>query len=88
NLSFTDVIPWEAPPGNWRLMYIVEKEADYYIDALNPEATAEFLRLGYDPYLQPAGDRLSSEMLGFYTDEPAMHYYLTGGDNPIVPWTR
>src|ERR671916_1793886 len=25
---------------------------------------------------------------GFYTDEPAMHYYVTGGDNPIVPWTK
>jgi hypothetical protein len=28
NLSFQNVIPWEAPPGNWRLMYIVEKIAD------------------------------------------------------------
>ena len=88
NLSFKDVIPWEAPPGNWRLMYIVEKEADYYIDALNPEATKEFLRLGSEPYLESAGDKLSTDMLGFYTDEPAMHYYLTGGDNPIVPWTK
>ena len=88
NLSFENVIPWEAPPGNWRLMYLVEKEADYYIDALNPEATAEFLRLGYEPYVDAAGEQMSTEMLGFYTDEPAMHYYLTGGDNPIVPWTR
>jgi len=88
NLSFVDVIPWEAPPGNWRLMYIVEKRADYYIDALNPEATAEFLRLGYDPYAATLGADMSRQMLGFYTDEPAMHYYLTGGDNPIVPWTQ
>lgn len=92
NLSFVDVIPWEAPPGNWRLMYIVEKRADYYIDALNPEATAEFLRLGYDPYAETVGDGMSRQMpqslLGFYTDEPAMHYFLTGGDNPIVPWTK
>jgi hypothetical protein len=88
NLSFVDVIPWEAPPGNWRLVYIVEKRADYYIDALNPESTAQFLRDGYDPYAAAVGDRLSSQVLGFYTDEPAMHYYLTGGDNPIVPWTQ
>ncbi len=27
-------------------------------------------------------------MVGFYTDEPAMHYYVTGGENPIVPWTK
>ncbi len=88
NLSFTDVIPWEAPAGNWRLMYIVEKEADYYIDALNPESTAEFLRLGYEPYAAALDGKISSQMLGFYTDEPAMHYYLTGGDNPVVPWTK
>lgn len=88
NLSFENVIPWEAPPGLWRLMYIVEKEADYYIDALNPEATQEFLRLGYEPYAQAVGERMSGQMVGFYTDEPAMHYYVTGGDNPIVPWTK
>lgn len=85
NLSFGDVIPWEAPAGTWRLMYLVEKRADYYIDALNPEATAAFLRLGYDPYWEALKDR---SIEGFYTDEPAMHYFVTGGDNPIVPWTK
>ena len=88
NLSFENVIPWEAPAGNWRLMYIVEKVADYYIDALNPEATTEFLRHGYDPYASAVDGKMNSQMLGFYTDEPAMHYYLSGGDTPIVPWTR
>ncbi len=88
NLSFRNVIPWEAPAGNWRLMYIVEKIADYYIDAMNPESTAEFLKMGYEPYASVMDGKMSSQMLGFYTDEPAMHYYLTGGDNPIVPWTR
>jgi len=48
-LSFENVITWEVPPGNWRIMVMVEKRADYYIDALDPEATARFLRLGYDP---------------------------------------
>ncbi|RPI86236.1 MAG: hypothetical protein EHM41_09235, partial [Chloroflexi bacterium] len=88
NLSFRDVIPWEAPPGNWRLIYVVEKIADYYIDALNPESTAQFLNLGYEPYARAVSEKMSSQMLGFYTDEPAMHYYLTGGENPIVPWTK
>jgi hypothetical protein len=88
NLSFTNVIPWEAPAGNWRLMYIVEKIADYYIDAMNPEATTEFLKHGYDPYAAAVDGKMSSQMLGFYTDEPAMHYYLSGQDNPVVPWTK
>jgi hypothetical protein len=88
NLSFENVIPWEVPPGNWQLMYIVEKRADYYIDALDPQATAEFLRAGYEPYVEPVGSHMASSMVGFYTDEPAMHYYVTGGENPIVPWTK
>jgi hypothetical protein len=87
-LSFEKVIPWQAPRGNWRIMYIVEKLADYYIDAINPEATAQFLRVGYEPYLQVLGQQASSPILGFYTDEPAMHYYITGADSPIVPWTK
>src|SRR5215217_1260739 len=88
NLSFENVMPWEAPAGNWRLMYIVEKIADYYIDALNPEATTEFLKIGYDPYASVMDGKMSTQMLGFYTDEPAMHYYLSGGETPIVPWTK
>ncbi len=88
NLSFTNVIPWQAPPGEWKLLYILEKRADYYIDALDPEATAEFLRLGYEPYTAATAGLPSGAIVGYYTDEPAMHYYLSGGDNPVVPWTK
>jgi len=88
NLSFENVIPWEVPAGNWRLLYIVEKRADYYIDALNPESTAEFLRLGYEPYVGALEGLVPSATIGFYTDEPAMHYFLSGGDNPVLPWTK
>jgi hypothetical protein len=92
NLSFEKVVPWEVPPGTWRLCYVVEKRADYYIDALDPESTATFLRLGYDPYVDALGngarDSAGRSLVGFYSDEPAMHYFLTAGDNPIVPWTK
>ncbi|MFN2490336.1 MAG: glycosyl hydrolase [Actinomycetota bacterium] len=92
NLSFGKVVPWEVPPGEWRLCYVVEKRADYYIDALDPEATATFLRLGYEPYVDALGngsrDAAGRSIVGFYSDEPAMHYFLTAGDNPIVPWTK
>lgn len=96
NLSFDKVVPWEVPPGLWSLHYIVEKRADYYIDALDPESTATFLRLGYDPYLKALGSNGSAgdgkangrALEGFYSDEPAMHYFLTAVDNAIVPWTK
>jgi hypothetical protein len=103
NLSFGKVVPWEVPPGEWRLAYVVEKRADYYIDALDPEATKTFIELGYDPYLRaldgddgaspdgpgaPSPDGRRPPVTGFYSDEPAMHYFLTAGDNPILPWTK
>ena len=88
NLSFDNVIPWEVPPGEWRLMYMVQKRADYYIDALNPEATREFLRVGYLPYAEAIGADFAARIEGFYSDEPAMHYFLSAGDNAIVPWTK
>jgi len=92
NLSFGKVVPWEVPPGTWRLCYMVEKRADYYIDAMDPESTTEFLRLGYAPYLDALGngsrDAEGRSVVGFYSDEPAMHYFVASGDNPIVPWTR
>ena len=92
NLSFQKVVPWEVPPGEWRLCYVMEKRADYYIDALDPEATETFLRLGYKPYLDVLQnghrDDKDRSVVGFYSDEPAMHYFLTAGNNPIVPWTK
>jgi alpha-L-rhamnosidase len=87
NLSFEKVVPWEVPPGTWQLSYVVEKRAEYYIDAMDPESTAEFLRLGYAPYVEALGP-LARNLVGFYSDEPAMHYYLTAADNPVVPWTK
>jgi hypothetical protein len=88
NLSFSKVMPWEVPPGEWRLCYVVEKRADYYIDALDPESTAEFLRLGYQPYADVVGATFADDVVGFYSDEPAMHYFLSAADNSVLPWTK
>jgi hypothetical protein len=88
NLSFRNVIPWEVPPGEWRLCYLVEKRADYYIDALDPESTREFIRQGYAPYAERIGQGFSNKVVGFYSDEPAMHYFLSAQDNAVVPWTK
>ena len=87
NLSFERVIPWEAPEGKWRLLYFLEKEVPYYIDALNPESTNRFIALTHDRYHQAVGKDFGSAVPGFYTDEPAMHYYHVGIDNYVVPWT-
>lgn len=87
NLSFNAVIPWEAPAGKWRLLYFLEKEIDYYIDALNPESTERFLQLTHDKYKKAVGEDFGTIVPGFYTDEPAMHYYHIGLDNLVIPWS-
>lgn len=87
NLSFEKVIPWEAPEGKWVMMYFLEKEIDYYIDALNPESTYRFLELTHERYKDAVGKDFSDIIPGFYTDEPAMHYYQVGMDNFVIPWS-
>jgi len=38
----------------------------YYVDTLNPEVTAEFIKASYEPYYNRFGNRIE----GFFTDEP------------------
>jgi hypothetical protein len=87
NLSFDKVIPWEAPKGKWRLLYFLEKEANYYIDTMNPESTNRFIEITHEGYKNAVGEDFGSVIPGFYTDEPAMHYYHAGKDNYVIPWT-
>lgn len=88
NLSFDKIIPWEAPAGKWRLLYFLEKEVPYYIDALNPESTERFIEITHERYKDVVGKDFGTVVPGFYTDEPAMHYYHVGVDNYVVPWTQ
>ncbi len=87
NLSFNKVIPWEAPKGKWRLLYFLEKEVDYYIDALNPDSTKKFLEYTHDKYKESVGNEFGKIVPGFYTDEPAMHYFEVGRQNHVIPWS-
>lgn len=87
NLSFDKVLPWEAPEGKWRLLYFLEKEIPYYIDALNPESTKRFIEITHERYKKAVGKEFGTVVPGFFTDEPAMHYYHVGIDNYVVPWS-
>ncbi|NMB12563.1 MAG: hypothetical protein GX977_09790 [Firmicutes bacterium] len=88
NLSFDKIVPWEAPAGSWELLYFIERRAKYYIDALNPESTEKFIQMTHERYKEEAGEYFGNVMPGFYTDEPALHYFETGVDNFIVPWSK
>ena len=87
SLSFDKVITWEAPKGPWKLFYFIERKSSWYSDVLNPETTKLFLDYTHDKYKQYLGQKDFAEVKGFFTDEPAMHYFETGRDNFCIPWT-
>ncbi len=88
SLSFDKVITWEAPKGPWKLFFFIERQSSWYSDVLNPKTTETFLQYTHDKYKAYLGQEDFSEVKGFFTDEPAMHYFETGRDNFIIPWTR
>lgn len=52
----------------------------YYIDILNSEVTAEFLRCTHERYYARYGEKFGKSLKGFFTDEPR----LSEGD---IPWS-
>lgn len=88
SLSFDKVITWEAPKGPWKLFYFIERKANWYSDVLNPETTKKFLEYTHERYKAEIGENFSKDIKGFYTDEPAMHYFEVGRDNFIIPWSK
>lgn len=87
-LAWEKTIAWEAPAGDWVLMYFLEKEAPFYIDALNPASTEKFIELTHEKYKKTVGHEFGKSVPGFFTDEPAMFYYHVGVLNYVVPWSR
>lgn len=88
SLSFDKVITWEAPKGPWKLFYFIERKSTWYADVLNPETTKKFLEYTHERYKASLGENFSKDVKGFFTDEPAMHYFEVGRDNFIIPWTK
>jgi len=87
-LSFDKVITWEAPEGKWKLFYFIERKASWYIDTLDEDSTKKFLELTHERYKKAMGGSFEGKIGGFYTDEPAMHYFEVGKDNYIIPWSK
>ncbi len=88
SLSFDKVISWEAPPGPWKLFFFIERQASWYADVLNEETTREFLARTHERYKAAVGSQHFGEKVrGFYTDEPAMHYFEIFKNNNTLPWS-
>jgi len=64
-----------------------------YVDAMNRDATEEFIRVTHEQYRLKCGDRLGKSILGVFTDEPHRGAVMCGFaiDNEnrfwMTPWT-
>lgn len=79
--------------GRWSLVKRMMRNSprfnnEAYIDTMDPEAVAEFLRSTYDAYAAVLGDDLGAGKVvpGIFTDEPSFCPRQVT-DRPALPWT-
>ena len=76
---------WKAPAGDWTLMYLAERvmyegthasgnvcDFKQYVNLLNPDAVAEFLRVTHDSYVRETPPDLWQKIRAVFTDEPSL----------------
>ncbi len=92
---------WDAPAGSWKVMVVTESRlyegthaqlslADRtpYINLLDPEATARFLRVTHDRYTRELGGNLGTWFEATFTDEPSlMSLFLKPMPYRVLPWS-
>ena len=77
---------WAAPAGNWTVLYLVERvnpakmiasgtheELRHYVNLLDPNVTAEFIRLTHEAYYRETPPGLWKHFRAIFTDEPSLH---------------
>ncbi|MCS7464630.1 glycosyl hydrolase [Paenibacillus doosanensis] len=66
---------WDVPPGEWEVVVFLEKEIEdfkYYgtfVDPLNREAMAAFIRMTHEQYARYVGEFFGHTIKGMFTDE-------------------
>ncbi len=77
---------WNAPAGDWTILYLAERvnpatmipsgtgeELRHYVNLLDPQVTAEFIRLTHEAYFQQTPPELWKRIRAVFTDEPTLH---------------
>lgn len=89
-----------ADGTKWYAYCVPEKESPWfnyqtYIDAMDPEAVAEFIKITYERYKEVVGDRFGTSVPAIFTDEPnANHESYMFAPTPeyrgrmVFTWTR
>ncbi len=114
NLDPDGTLRWTTPKGDWTVLYIAERvskpqmipsgtgeELRHYVNLLDREVTAEFIRVTYDAYLRETPPELWKHIQAVFTDEPALEVEYgapelprgeaaaSGIDRPPrVPWLK
>jgi hypothetical protein len=78
-------LTWQAPAGHWTLFYLAERvmyegthaagnvcDFKQYVNLLNPDAVAEFLRVTHDQYARETPPDLWGKIRAIFTDEPSL----------------
>lgn len=75
---------------------LMEEEAWFedqaYVDTMNPEAVAEFIRVTHEAYAREVGEEFGKTVPAIFTDEPRMgkHPQISGGlsaEDVTIPYT-
>lgn len=73
----------KVPAGQVLVAFTVENTPcerwNYYVDSLNPQATAKFIEYTHEKYRRHVGDMFGKEITAIFTDEAKYHSY--------TPWT-
>jgi len=57
-----------------------------YVDLLDPDTTAEFIRVTHEPYRKAVGGEFGKTVAGIFTDEPSLPF-ARACPGVSVPWT-
>jgi hypothetical protein len=93
---------WDAPAGDWCLLWLEQQRLvnyhpdlepeNRYVDMLNPEATRRFIEITHESYAKRFGADFGGLIRGIFNDEPGFYNNFPDGrggadSRGSVPWT-
>lgn len=69
-----EVLNWNAPAGNWKIMFFASvKDPDYLVDYLDKAAVRNFIKMTHEKYYKHFKDYFGTVINGTFFDEPTMY---------------
>ena len=78
-ISDNKAVKVTEPDCNAQEYFLIYRCFDYsYVDTMDREVVADFIKLTHEEYKKRLGDKLGNEMPGFFTDEPQYYRWDSG----------